>query len=79
MKKKFLSLMMAAAMVATTSISAFAADNVDNSVITPNAANVITQDDQDGSAQVQIKGNIQDDKGNNAAATFATHAEAIKA
>ena len=70
MKKKFLSLMMAAAMVATTSISAFAADNVDNSVITPKEANVVTQDDEDGSAQVQIKGNIQDDKGNNAAATF---------
>lgn len=67
MKKKFLSLMMAAAVVATTSVSAFAAGN---DVTMPNTANVISQDNVDGSAQVQINGNIQDENGNDAPSTF---------
>lgn len=67
MKKKFLSLMMAAAVVATTSVSAFAAEN---DVTMPNTANVITQDNEDGTAQVKINGNIQDVNGNDAPDTF---------
>ena len=67
MKKKFLSLMMAAAVVATTSVSAFAAGN---DITMPNTANVTSQDDADGSAQVQINGNIQDESGNDAPSTF---------
>lgn len=67
MKKKFLSLMMAAAVVATTSVSAFAADS---NVEMPSSANVTSSDASDGTAQVQINGNIQDDKGNDAPSTF---------
>lgn len=67
MKKKFLSLMMAAAVVATTSVSAFAADS---SVETPTTPNVTTQDDKDGSADVTITGNIADEQGNMPAASF---------
>ena len=67
MKKKFLSLMMAAAVVATTSVSAFAAGN---DVEMPSSANVTTSDAADGTAQVQINGNIQDEKGNDAPSTF---------
>ena len=67
MKKKFLSLMMAAAVVATTSVSAFAAGN---DVEMPSSANVTTSDAADGTAQVQINGNIQDAKGNDAPSTF---------
>lgn len=67
MKKKFLSLMMAAAVVATTSVSAFAAEN---DVKMPDKANVISQDDVEGSAQVEINGNIQDENGNDAPSTF---------
>ena len=67
MKKKFLSLMMAAAVVATTSVSAFAADS---NVEMPSSANVISSDATDGSAQVQINGNIQDQNGNDATGTF---------
>ena len=67
MKKKFLSLMMAAAVVATTSVSAFAAGN---DFTMPDTANVTSQDDVDGSAEVQINGNIQDKNGNDAPSTF---------
>ena len=67
MKKKFLSLMMAAAVVATTSVSAFAAGN---DVTMPSAANVTTQDNEDATANVKINGNIQDEKGNDAPGTF---------
>lgn len=49
MKKKFLSLMMAAAVVATTSVSAFAAET-----------NVTTEG---GTAKVRIEGNVQDNSG----------------
>lgn len=67
MKKKFLSLMMAAAVVATTSVSAFAAGN---EVTMPDKANVTTSDGSEGTAQVEIHGNIQDEKGNDAPSTF---------
>lgn len=50
MKKKFLSLMMAAAVVATTSVSAFASET-----------NVTTEG---GTANVRIEGNVQDTTGN---------------
>ena len=57
MKKKFLSLMMAAAVVATTSVSAF-------------AANVTDSDKSEAEADVTITGNVQDDSGQDAAGTF---------
>ena len=67
MKKKFLSLMMAAAVVATTSVSAFAADS---SVETPTTQKVTTQDDKDGSADVTITGNVTDEKDNMPSTSF---------
>jgi len=57
MKKKFLSLMMAAAVVATTSVSAF-------------AANVVGPDNKAGQANVTITGNVQDTNGHDAVGTF---------
>ena len=57
MKKKFLSLMMAAAVVATTSVSAF-------------AANVTGSDANEAQSNVTITGNVRDNKGNDAAGTF---------
>lgn len=57
MKKKFLSLMMAAAVVATTSVSAF-------------AANVTSSDASEAQTDVTITGNVQDNSGNDAAGTF---------
>ena len=67
MKKKFLSLMMAAAVVATTSVSAFAAEN---NVTMPDSANVITRDDKDAQQNVTITGKIMDNNGNMPADTF---------
>lgn len=67
MKKKFLSLMMAAAMVATTSISAFAAGN---EVTMPDKENVTTRDDQDAQQNVTITGNVTDENGNMPATSF---------
>lgn len=55
MKKKFLSLMMAAAVVATTSVSAFAEDRVLSS---------------EGNVDVTITGKVIDDEGNEPAGTF---------
>ena len=55
MKKKFLSLMMAAAVVATTSVSAFAA--------TPN---VTGRDDQEHEVEVKITGDITNNSGQTA-------------
>lgn len=52
MKKKFLSLMMAAAVVATTSVSAFADTNITGS------------ENAEHEAQVQIKGDVTDGNGN---------------
>lgn len=59
MKKKFLSLMMAAAVVATTSVSAFAADEVIDSA-----------DNKEAQSEVQITGKVQDQNGNNPVGTF---------
>ena len=68
MKKKFLSLMMAAAVVATTSVSAFAAENVQ--VTTPEKANVTVSDNQTHSQKVEITGHVQDDQGQMPTASF---------
>lgn len=68
MKKKFLSLMMAAAVVATTSVSAFA--DVRDGVTYPDSANVTTQDDTGATSNVTITGNVADDKGNMPTASF---------
>lgn len=59
MKKKFLSLMMAAAVVATTSVSAFAADKVIDSA-----------DNQEAQSDVKITGKVQDTSGNDPVGTF---------
>lgn len=68
MKKKFLSLMMAAAVVATTSVSAFAAENVQ--VTTPEKANVTVKDNQTHSQEVKIIGHVQNDNGEMPTASF---------
>lgn len=57
MKKKFLSLMMAAAVVATTSVSAFAADTT-----------TVTEDE--GTANVIIKGSVDSNNGDSAPGTI---------
>lgn len=59
MKKKFLSLMMAAAVVATTSVSAFASTTVVNSA-----------DNQEAQSEVQITGKVQDSQGHDPVGTF---------
>lgn len=58
MKKKLLSLVLAGAMVASTSVSAFA------------EANVTTPDNKDGSANVKITGVVENDGGERPAGTF---------
>lgn len=58
MKKKLLSLVLAGAMVASTSVSAFA------------DANVTTPDDKDGSANVKITGVVENDNGQRPSGTF---------
>ena len=63
MKKKFLSLMMAAAVVATTSVSAFAAENNNVHVSMPKEANVTDTDDQEPTHEINITGNIQSNDG----------------
>ena len=69
MKKKFLSLMMAAAVVATTSVSAFAADN-NVHVTMPDKENVIAKDNEEPIQEVEITGHVQNDNGEMPAATF---------
>ena len=69
MKKKFLSLMMAAAVVATTSVSAFAADN-NVHVTMPKDANVTEKDDQEPTQDVEITGHVQGNNGEMPATTF---------
>ena len=59
MKKKFLSLMMAAAVVATTSVSAFASD-----------ANVTGSDNVDADAEVEITGKVLSDNGSEPVGNF---------
>ena len=68
MKKKFLSLMMAAAVVATTSVSAFAAENVQ--VTTPGSANIIESDSDTPTHKIDIIGHVQNDRGEMPAASF---------
>lgn len=68
MKKKFLSLMMAAAVVATTSVSAFAAENVQ--VTTPKSANVTDLDSNSPTQKIDITGHVQNTKGEMPAARF---------
>ncbi len=58
MKKKFLSLMMAAAVVATTSVSAFADTNITDS------------EDMTPTTDIQITGNVIDDNGHAPVGTF---------
>ena len=69
MKKKFLSLMMAAAVVATTSVSAFAAEN-DTNVDMPKESNINTLDSQDYNHEITITGKVQDNNGNMPTANF---------
>lgn len=69
MKKKFLSLMMAAAVVATTSVSAFAADN-NIHVTTPNQANITSKDNGEPTHNIEITGNVQNNKGEMPTASF---------
>ena len=69
MKKKFLSLMMAAAVVATTSVSAFAADN-NVHVTMPKDANVTDTDDQQPTQDVELTGHVQSDDGEMPTTTF---------
>ena len=59
MKKKFLSLMMAAAVVATTSVSAFASTNFIN-----------TSDENEAQSEVTITGKVQNQNGQDPAGTF---------
>lgn len=59
MKKKFLSLMMAAAVVATTSVSAFATE-----------ANVTGSDNQDANAEVEITGKVLSENGREPVGNF---------
>ena len=71
MKKKFLSLMMAAAVVATTSVSAFAAvEDVDNSVDMPTQSNINSLDSSEHSHEVTITGKVQSDDGKMPATSF---------
>lgn len=70
MKKKFLSLMMAAAMVATTSISAFAAAENNVQVTTPESANVKDLDSESPTQDVHITGHVQNEKGQMPATNF---------
>lgn len=69
MKKKFLSLMMAAAVVATTSVSAFAAEN-DTNVVMPTESNINTLDSEDYRHELTITGKVQDNKGTMPTASF---------
>ena len=69
MKKKFLSLMMAAAVVATTSVSAFADTTIDG-VTYPDTFNVDGLDDTDARANVNITGSVTDEEGNMPATSF---------
>ena len=71
MKKKFLSLMMAAAVVATTSVSAFAAaEEVDKSVNMPTQSNINSLDSSAHSHEVTITGKVQSSDGKMPATSF---------
>ena len=69
MKKKFLSLMMAAAVVATTSVSAFAAE-IDNSVTEQTTIDNVLDSEGEFRHEVKITGKVQNEEGNMPADTF---------
>ena len=69
MKKKFLSLMMAAAVVATTSVSAFAAE-IDNSVTEETTIDNVLDSDGEFKHEVKITGKVQNNAGSMPADTF---------
>ena len=69
MKKKFLSLMMAAAVVATTSVSAFAAET-DTNVDMPTQSNINSLDSSARSHEVTITGKVQSKTGEMPTANF---------
>ena len=69
MKKKFLSLMMAAAVVATTSVSAFAAET-DTNVDMPTQSNINSLDSTPRSHEVTITGKVQSRSGEMPATNF---------
>lgn len=60
MKKKFLSLMMAAAVVATTSVSAFAADNIES----VSNGKINGADNKEYKTDITITGDVEDTQGN---------------
>lgn len=59
MKKKFLSLMMAAAVVATTSVSAFAAETTPHTATGANKV-VVSEEGEGQNAEINIRGDIAD-------------------
>ena len=69
MKKKFLSLMMAAAVVATTSVSAFAAE-IDNSVTEETTIDNVLDSEGEFKHEVKITGKVQNNAGNMPTDTF---------
>ena len=70
MKKKFLSLMMAAAVVATTSVSAFAAEEDNVQVTTPGSPNITDLDNESRTHKVDIIGHVQNQSGQMPTANF---------
>ena len=72
MKKKFLSLMMAAAMVATTSVSAFADKVIDPTPHTATGTNkvVVSEEGEGQNAEINIRGDIADGSNNLAPSTI---------
>lgn len=72
MKKKFLSLMMAAAMVATTSVSAFADKVIDSTPYTATGTNkvVVSEKGEGQNAEINIRGDISDNQNNLAPSTI---------
>lgn len=60
MKKKFLSLMMAAAVVATTSVSAFAAENIES----VSNGKINGADNKEYKTDITITGDVEDTQGN---------------
>ena len=69
MKKKFLSLMMAAAVVATTSVSAFAAETTPHTATGANKV-VVSEEGEGQNAEINIRGDIADNKDNFAPSTI---------
>lgn len=72
MKKKFLSLMMAAAVVATTSVSAFASTTLPTTPYTATGANkvVVSEKGEGQESEINIRGDISDNDNNLAPSTI---------